>query len=201
MRLPQICISLAWVLLLASLVDAQDVVDDRGEGTINHNYFAAANSKAILDIVRNIETNHIDRCPHNNFNGGVMKDIANGRYDLAKQDLMFMLERVVNHPRALQIGIMLTKLSKDRKWLLDRFEYALRWYPNYAFTHAQYGSFLVEIGEVAGGVEKLEYAIKMDPKLVAGYVWLSKAYSVQGKPDLAREAANKAKELGYKGAL
>ena len=179
----------------------QDAIDDRGEGTVNHNYFAAASNKALSDLVRNIELNHIDRCPHNSFQGGVMQDIGKGRYDLAKADLIYMLERFVNHPRALQIGIMVSTMSKDRAWLLDRFEYALRWYPNYAFTHAQYGSYLTEIGSVPQGIERLQKAISMDPKLVAGHVWLSKAYAKQGNAEAAREAANKAKELGYKGTL
>jgi predicted Zn-dependent protease len=188
----------AFIILTASSARSQNAIDDRGEGTVNHNYFAAASNKTLLDLVRDIETHHIDRCPHNP--GGVMKDIANGKLDLAKLDLIYVLERFVNHPRALQIGIMISSMSKDRAWLLDRFEYALRWYPNYAITQAQYGAYLVEIGSIAPGIERLQNAVKMDPKLVAGYVWLSKAYSKQGNVDSARDAANKAKELGYKGA-
>src|SRR5215203_329483 len=104
MRLAKIGASVACIVLIATLARSQDAIDDRGEGSINHNYFAAASNKFLLDLVRNIEVNHIDRCPHNSFQGGVMQDIAKGRYDLAKGDLIYMLERFVNHPRALQIG-------------------------------------------------------------------------------------------------
>jgi predicted Zn-dependent protease len=191
----------ALIILIATSVRSQDAIDDRGEGTVNHNYFAAAQSKILYDLLRNIEINHIDRCPHQRFQGGAMQDIAQGKYNLAREDLIYMLERFVNHPRVLQIGMMLANVSRDRAWLFERFEYAIQWYPNYAMTHAQYGLFLVESGNLAAGIERLETATKMEPNLVAGHVWLSQAYSKKGNTDLAQQSAERARKLGYQGKL
>jgi predicted Zn-dependent protease len=182
---------------LASWALAQGVIDDRGENTVNHNFFAASQNEALRGLLLNIRVHHFKPCPHSPQ--GTYHDIAIGRYDYAKEDLTYILERFVNDPVALQLITPITLATKDHAWGISRFEHALRWYPNYAMTHAQYGAYLVDIGNVPGGIEKLETAVKMDPKLVAGYVWLSKAYSKHGKADLARQAAEKAKELGYKG--
>ncbi len=184
-------------LALVSWASAQGVIDDQGSGTVNHNYFAALQNNELRNLLMTVRNYHLKPCPHSP--GGVYEDIAKGRYDYAKSDLIYILERFVNDPAALQLMTPVSRALNQSAWAIERFEYALRLYPNYALTHAQYGAHLVEVGELTAGVERLERAVNMDPKLVAGYVWLSKAYSKQGKPDSARDAANKAKELGYKG--
>jgi predicted Zn-dependent protease len=177
----------------------QGFIDDRGEGSANHNYFAAGQNKELKHLLHLVETYHLKPCPHSP--GGVYEDMAKGRYDYMKGDLTYILERFVNHPTALQLMTPVARATKQTGWPIERYEYALRLYPNYAITHAQYGAYLAEIGDVAAGIEKLETAVKMDPKLIAGYVWLSKAYSKQGNGESARQAADKARELGYKGQL
>ena len=182
--------------LISSAV-GQGLIDDRGEGTGNHNYFATQQNAELKHLLVQVETYHLKPCPHGA--GGVYEDLAKGRYDYMKGDLTYILERFVNHPTALQLMTPVARALKESSWPIERFEYALRWYPSYALTHAQYGAYLIEIGDLTAAIEKLETAIKKDPKLIAGYVWLSKAYSKQGNADLARQAAEKARELGYKG--
>jgi len=184
---------------LISPVAGQSLVDDRGEGTANHNYFAANQTEDLKLLLGHVQNNHLKPCPHSP--GGIYEDIAKGRYDYAKGDIIFILERFVNHPTALQLMTPVARASKQSGWPIERFEYALKWYPNYAITHAQYGWYLVESDNVPAGIQKLETAVKMDPKLIACYVWLSKAYVKQGNSEAARQAADKARELGYKGQL
>jgi predicted Zn-dependent protease len=81
------------------------------------------------------------------------------------------------------------------------FEKAIALYPSHAITHAQYGRFLVTIGDLENGIQKLSYSVQMDPKLTAGYVWLTEAYEKKGDLQLTREARERAKELGFTGKL
>ena len=81
------------------------------------------------------------------------------------------------------------------------FEKALKLYPQYATTHAQYGWYLVENNRLETGIFKLRQAIEMDARMMAAYVWLSRAYVKSGHPDLARQTAHQARELGYKGQI
>jgi predicted Zn-dependent protease len=192
-------VGVAGMRFLRSAAVAQSVIDDRGEGTVNHNYFAAAHNAQLKHLLNLVEKYHFKPCPHGP--GGVYEDISKGRYDYVKGDLTYVLERFVNHPTALQLMTPVAKALKQFSWPIGRYENALKWYPNYAVTHAQYGSYLVETGSETAGIEKLEEAVKMDGKLIAGYVWLSKAYTKTGNMDSARQAADKARELGYKGQL
>src|SRR5262249_9340012 len=186
-----------FVFVLATLSSGQTHIDDRGEGTVNHDYFAARQSDQLSLILRLVETYHLKPCPHSQ--GGVYEDMAKGRFDNVKADLTYILERFVNHPTALQLMSPVARALKQPAWPIERFEYALKWYPNHAITLAQYGSYLVEIDNLTAGIEKLELAVSLEPNLVAGYVWLSKAYIKRGDVELANRATQKARELGYKG--
>src|SRR5690349_20657073 len=166
-------------LTTASFAIAQGQIDDRGHDTVNHNYFAAGQDDSLKDLLINVRSHHLKPCPHGP--GGAVHDIAIGRYDLAQADLTYLLDRFVNDPVGLQLITPIVIGGKHyAAWGIERFEYALKWYPNYPMTHAQYGAYLAEIGSVQLGIEKLQIAIKMDPRLVAAYVWLSKAYAKHG---------------------
>jgi predicted Zn-dependent protease len=131
----------------------------------------------------------------------VMQLIQEQSYNHAFGELKYVLDRIPNHPRALQIVSFLSRVTKKQAVAVGYFEKALSLYPQYAITHAQYGSFLMEIGNLDGGIEKVKQATELDPKLAAGYALLAKGYAKQGKSELAQEAAVKAKDLGYKGSL
>ena len=118
-----------------------------------------------------------------------------------KVELEYILIRFINHPQALALAEAFAISTKNPMWATPHFERALSIYPQYAVTNAQYGKYLTEIGMVDKGIEKLNKAAEIDPKLVAAQVWLAAAYAKSGNADLAREAAEKARSLGYKGKL
>ncbi len=127
--------------------------------------------------------------------------IREGRYRDAIADLHFVLIRWPNHPKALMILTSVSALSGSPMLPKAYFEKALSLYPQHAITHAQYGKFLVEVGEIDAGIAKLKYAVEKDSSLTAGYVWLAEAYAKKGDRVRAGEAAKRAKELGYSGDL
>gem|GEM_PF-2127454 len=180
-------------LLFCSVGHAQDnLIDDRGKGTINHNYFVASQSPELKALLINIEAHHLISCPHDS--GGPMADIRGGKYDYAISDLQYILERFVNHPRALIMLDALAKLTKMPLLPIQYYEHALKLYPQYALTQAQYGAYLVDIGRVEGGVKRLQMALEIDPKLPLTRAWLAKAYAKSGNPELAGQSAARAKE-------
>ncbi len=113
----------------------------------------------------------------------------------------FTLEKWPNHPRALlYIGIV-ARVIKRPRLAIGYFQKALNLYPQYALTHAQFGKFLVEIGKVDEGIERLNIALKLDPELSLTHAGLALAYEEKGDRSLALQEAKRAKELGYKGEL
>ncbi|HWP23820.1 MAG TPA: hypothetical protein VNM15_06495 [Candidatus Binatia bacterium] len=92
-------------------------------------------------------------------------------------------------------------MAKKTAIAVTYFERAIALFPQYAITRAQYGLFLVSINDVDGGIENLKRSVEMDPKLAMGYVGLARAYEKKGDLEHAREAAKKARELGFEGKL
>jgi predicted Zn-dependent protease len=125
--------------------------------------------------------------------------IREGDYDRAIRELQFLLNGFPNHPEGLALMSIVARMTKRSFLAISSFDRALKLFPQYAITHAQYGHFLVGIGQVEAGIKKLQQSIEKDPKLAAAYVWLAKAYAQMGKQDLAQSAASQAKELGYTG--
>lgn len=193
---------IVFFLIFCSLGHAQDIIDDidsRATSTANHNYFAARQSPELQALLRNIEDHHLIWSPNNP--GGTMASIRAGRYDYALGDLRYILERFVNHPRALLLLGVVAKLSGTPSLPIPYYERALKLYPRYAMTHAQYGGYLVDIDRSDAGIAKLKKAIEMDADLALAYAWLAKAYAKKGNSALAREAAERAKQLGFSGTL
>jgi tetratricopeptide (TPR) repeat protein len=145
-----------------------------------------------------VEQAHLDS---SHLNKPVMQLIKEASYVHAFGELKYVLDRIPNHPRALQIVSFLSRLTKKQSVAVGYFEKALGLYPQYAITHAQYGSFLMDIGTLDGGIEQVKQAIELDPKLAAGYALLSRAYLKKGDNNLAQEFEQKARELGYQGAI
>lgn len=187
------------ILFTCSSINAQDQIDDRGVGENNHNYFAVRQSSYLQNLLKNVESNHIDRV-HDNPNG-VYGYIRDGRLDDAIADLDFALRKFVNHPRALILLGLVAKLKKKSALPIPYYKKALKLYPRYALTHAQYGMYLAEIGYIQHGINRLKKAIKIDPNLKIAYVFIAKAYYKNGNLKLAQQAADKAKALGYRGEI
>lgn len=124
-----------------------------------------------------------------------------GRPNDALEDVKYTLNRFPNHPVSLQQLSMLAQMLKNLSLAVNYFERAITLFPQYALTRAQYGLFLVSINEVDAGIEKLTQSIEMDSKLPSGHAGLAYAYSKKGDVTKAREAAKKARELGFAGKL
>jgi Tfp pilus assembly protein PilF len=184
------------VLLLCSVIasaqEPQEPIDDRGVGTADHNFFAVNHSPELKQLLENVEGAHL---------GAAGDQMREGRFHYAIAELGYILDRFVNHPTALQMMATVAKLTKNRSLPIRYFERAISLYPRYALTHAQYGSYLVDIGQMEAGIARLEHAIRMDSKLVAAHVWIAKAYQQVGQLARAEEASRTARELGYKGRI
>lgn len=161
------------ILCWLSSGDARGDIEHGPTGTANHDYFQASQDPQIKHLLYLVEKHHLNACPHNT--NGVLGDIALGKYHLAIADLQYTLDRFVNHTKALQLMGSLVKLTESPSLGISYYEKALKLYPQYAFTHAQYGAFLVDIGRVDAGITRLKEAIEMDPNLVIAHAWLAKA--------------------------
>ena len=75
----------------------------------------------------------------------VLHSIQVGRYDEAIADLRFVLEKWPNHPRALLLIESLGQVTQALELPTPYYEKAIRLFPQYAMTFAQYGKYLVEI--------------------------------------------------------
>ncbi len=142
----------------------------------------------VHSLLINVDLNHTDRAA---------VSIGQADYRSAIADLAYTLARFPNHPRALMLLTAVSKLTDRPALPLVYFERALRLYPQYALTHAQYGGYLVQINRTEEGIAKLNTATEIDRNLVIAYVWLAEAYAKTGKPELAQKAAARARELGY----
>ena len=124
------------------------------------------------------------------------KEFESRQYNYALQDLRFVLRYFPNHPKALQLMELLGKITQQPHLAIRYYEKAVKLYPQYALTHAQYGNYLVDIGQTEEGIGRLQRAIQINPKLAVTYYWLWDAYTKIGNLEMARQIAEKAKELG-----
>ena len=155
-------------------------------------YFSAAQSPDHERYLQQVDNFHTNKVPDS---------IRVGRLDVAMADLHYALERFPNHPKALQLVGMVAQMRKQTAVAVSYFENALRLFPQHALTHAQYGLFLTTTGQTDEGIEMLKQSIEIDPTLAASYAGLAHAYAKKGDMEQAREAARKARELGFRGQL
>jgi predicted Zn-dependent protease len=187
-----------WLLTAPALGQApapqSDGLDHGQTGTLNHDYFAALDSPGthLHWLIGDIEQAHLTPA---------LDDIRHGRYSKATADLHYLLMRFVNHPDALQAMEAVEILTKRRGIVKPYFEHAVRLYPQYPITLAQYGRYLARIGEGEAAVTMLKRAIELDPGLAVAHAWLSEVYAKTGQAQLGREAAERARQLGYQGKL
>jgi Tfp pilus assembly protein PilF len=163
----------------------------RGESPLNRDYFDDADPSVAKDKAL-IQQFHVSRIPDL---------IRQGNYSAALEDINFGLRYFPNHPTALQLLGVVARLQGKPALAIGFFEKALSLFPQHALTHAQYGAYLVEIGNIKEGIEMLQKAVAIDPKLAAAHVLLSKAYTKAGNMELARQAADQARQLGYQGKI
>jgi Tfp pilus assembly protein PilF len=167
---------------------AQTNLNTSGAG---YDYFTA-DQDGVKGYLDNMTVNHLNK---------VTGWIQQGRIVNAVDDLKYVLDRFPNQPQALQLLGMVAGLAKNQALAITYFEKAVKQFPQYALTHAQYGLFLVSSGNVDEGLEQFNQSIAIDPKLAAGHAGLAHAYAKKGDMTKAREAADKARELGFTGQL
>lgn len=85
------------------------------------------------------------------------------RYVDAIAELNYVLGVFNNHPRALHLLGICAKALNQPDIPIAYYEKALRWYPRHAITRAQYGTYLVDIGEITWGMRELNAALALDP--------------------------------------
>lgn len=161
------------------------------EGRVpERDYFTADDdpqARRDLDLNNEHHTNH------------VLKWLRDGNINMAIQDARFTLNNWPNHPRALMLMEAIGRIAHNPSLPIPYYEKAVTKYPHHAITHAQYGKYLLEIGQLDAGIARLLNAIEIDPKMAAAHAWLAEAYQKKGNTDLARKSAAQAKELGYPG--
>jgi tetratricopeptide (TPR) repeat protein len=108
-----------------------------------------------------------------------------GNYVEPLGDCEYALARFPNHPRALHLLTEIAKATNQVSMPIPYFEHALQLYPQYAFTHAQYGHYLIEIGAIPAGVEQLREALRIEPGQFQAKAWLAQA--LESHPELGKE--------------
>ncbi len=156
---------------------------------INQDYYTADQHPETLHLLRIVEYGHFSQPMFDNFRTGYYKGVIG--------DLDYVLVRIANHPGALSLLSTVAVMTKVNNLPIPYYENALKLYPGYAFTHAQYGYYLLEISAFDKAVDHLKDAVKLDPKLAAGHAWLAEAYYKTGKLELAKKEEAAAKGLGY----
>ncbi len=170
--------------------------------TLNHDYYERHKNKEIKLLVRLVEGAHVRKIMPNLKQSFTAPDtLKKGFLKQALQEIEYTLGRLVNHPKALALSATVTKLLGRPNLPISYYQRALSMYPRRAFTQAQFGNFLVESGEIEQGIERLNIAIGLNPKLAMSYGWIAWAHHKNGDTNLAAEFSQKARKRGFKGKL
>lgn len=129
-------------------------------------------------------------------NERVWKEYRSGNYTGPLADTEYTLVRFPNHPRALNLLGEIAKATNQTSMPIPFFERALKFYPQRAFTHAQYGHYLVEIGAVSVGISELMEALRLDPNQLQALAWLDEVLPAAQKWRVAPKDAAKADSAG-----
>lgn len=156
---------------------------------VNQDYYTLDQHPETVALLRLVEYGHFSQPLFDAFRAGHYKSVVG--------DLKYVLERIPNHPGALSMLSTVAIVTKVNNLPIPFYERALKLYPEYAFTHAQYGYYLLEIGATDKATEHLKDATKIDPQMPSGHAWLAEAYYKTGKLELAKQEEAEARKLGY----
>ena len=174
------------------------VTHDPSGPTFNHDYYDPS-SRELIRLVRGAHVNQIIPKIKQSFK--IHPNYRKSRLKSALAEVQYVLERLVNHPKALALSATVGNLLGQPKLPVKFYQRAISLYPKRPMPHAQFGNFLVGVGEIEDGIERLKIAIKINPKLAVAYGWLALAYEKNGDSELAEEYAKKAKKKGFRGKL
>jgi tetratricopeptide (TPR) repeat protein len=139
---------------------------------VNRDYFAIATDPEAFRLIPIVENGHLG--PKTNPRG-FWPRFTKGEHQLAVAELKYVLWVFPNHPRALHLLGMMAKQMKDTSIPIAFYEKALRLFPDRAYTRAQYGAYLVDVGDRTQGLLHLEKALQMNPSDLVARAWLDKA--------------------------
>ncbi|MCA9471143.1 MAG: hypothetical protein MRJ96_10700 [Nitrospirales bacterium] len=170
--------------------------------TEGHDYYEARTNPYIRSLIGNINSNHVKNIlPNIQMAYRVHPSLKQGRLETALKEIEYTLHRLVNHPKALALSATVASLMDQPKLPIKFYQKAIYMYPKRAITHAQFGNFLVGVGEMEEGINRLKVAIKIDPKLKVAYGWLAWAYEKDGNVELTEEYIKQARAKGFRGKL
>ena len=141
----------------------------RSVGIATHDYFMRESRYWTQVRIESVEKFHLS-------DSTFWRDYYLGHYDAGRQELKFILSHVPNHPAALYLLGVLSIKMHDVSQPLQWYERAMRLFPEHAYTRAQYGRYLVDIGNVETGILELEQATRDEPDLAIARAWLDEAY-------------------------
>ena len=146
-------------------------------------YFAARFDSKIKAWLALVEGRHANERVYNLF--------RSGDYNNTLADCDYTLTRFPNHPGGLNLVCEIAKATDRPSMPLTYFERALKYYPQYAFTHAQYGHYLLDIGATSAGTAELRDALRLDPNLIQARAWLAESQpQSQGERAAPRDSAS-----------
>ncbi len=141
------------------------------EAPLYYDYYLRNTDHATYLIVKNVELYHLSEDTFWRwYRAGDLKTARGGP--------QFVLDHVPNHPTALYLMGLISIQLGEKDHAITYYERALRAYPQYAYTRAQFGHYLVQIGHAAAGRQYLEEALEMDPTLLVARAWLATDGSV-----------------------
>jgi tetratricopeptide (TPR) repeat protein len=184
------------ILIFFILWNEGDLLRNRqalADEEMDNDYFTADQNRDVKDLLRVNEAYHL--------NNEVMDDFNAGRFDIVFRNLRYILKRFPNHPEALMLLGSVAILKKEPSLAIPYYTKALSLYPQYAIIHAQFGAYLIDIGQIDSAIASLNKAIRINPNSAFAHARLAQAYYKSGNLELARQAAEQAKALGYKGKL
>jgi predicted Zn-dependent protease len=152
------------VLVLGS---APALAQDAAPDWTGQDYYKRTTDERVRVLLDNVERNHMVR-QHKDRVGAAQFDVG---------DLKYTLWVFPNHPRALYLLGAIARDTNNAGLALTYFERAVLRFPEYAYTRAQYGEFLVSIGATNAGIRELEAALRMNPNLAVARAWLADATS------------------------
>jgi tetratricopeptide (TPR) repeat protein len=90
---------------------------------------------------------------------------------------------------------MATVMLRDYKVAIDKFEAALRDYPQEPDFHYRFGAFLMMVNDPDRGIQEIKKTLDLQPGHVPALVALAKIYLKRNEPQIAVSYAKKAVEL------
>ncbi len=193
-RLSAAIIALTVVLALAASPVMAAGSPKGNPGWVGNDYFAHHTDAHLKELLAKVERAHL---AGSNF---YAKWNA-GDIQYALGDLNYTLWVFPNHPKALHYMCAIAKTTEEYSLPIEPFQTALEKFPQHAITHAQFGRYLVEIGEIEGGMKKLGTALTLDPDLAPGHAWMAEALLAAGATSQAMTSVDRARELGFNGKI